>query len=95
MIINILTINKKIQVELNKDDTIAHLKELIRNKESIPIECQPLTFKGVLLENNRILSDYNIESNSLIYFKINNKIVFDEEKISKFINLLQSNESLI
>lgn len=92
MIINILTINKQIQVEVDKNDTVAHLKELIRNKESIPVECQPLNFKGILLEDNKVLSDYNIESNSLVYFKFN-KIVFDEEKISKFINELRSNES--
>lgn len=91
MIINVFMINKQMQFEINKNDTIAHLKELIRNKEGIPIESQPLSFKGILLEDNRNFSDYNIEANSLIYFSINNKIVFDEIKISNFINKLQLN----
>ncbi|CAF3433946.1 unnamed protein product [Rotaria socialis] len=51
---------------LNRD-TIAVIKERIKNKEGIPTEQQKLIFGGKQLSDDRTLSDYSISNESILF----------------------------
>ena len=41
-------------------DTIASIKERVKDSEGIPVNRQHLFFKGKLLDDNKTLADYNV-----------------------------------
>lgn len=52
---------------INKNNTISDLKNLIQDKDGIPPDQQRLIYAGKILEDMRMISDYDIHNNSTVH----------------------------
>jgi ubiquitin len=58
---------RAIILEVDTSDTILKVKEKIQVKEKIPPDHQRLMFDETPLEDEHIISDYNIQKDSILY----------------------------
>ena len=62
-----MTSNAKVyNVKITKSDTILKLKEEVEKQTQIPPLSQNLVYKGRILVNEKLVSDYNIENDHTI-----------------------------
>ena len=58
---------KTLTIYVEPSDTILNVKLKVQNEEGIPPNKQKMVFAGKVLEHDRTLADYNINSESCLH----------------------------
>lgn len=58
---------KTITLQVDPNERVEEVKQKIFDKEGIPIDQQRIIFSGKQLENDKTLSDYNVQPESTIH----------------------------
>ena len=65
--IKLNTNGRSLTIDTEPSDTIENIKAILQEKEGFNPEFQKLTFGGRILDNEKILADYNIQKESTLY----------------------------
>ena len=60
-------VNKKFEISVNSNDRVRTIKDKIQEIDGIPPDQMRLVFGGAQLEDEHLISDYNITENSKIH----------------------------
>ena len=64
---------KTLVIDINEYDTIYYLKEKIERRVNIPIKYQNILSRScIYLNNNKLISDYNIKKETTLILKLKN-----------------------
>ncbi|CAF3462711.1 unnamed protein product [Rotaria sp. Silwood2] len=97
MTIFVKTLTKNIiTLEVEPNDTIENVKAIIQVEKSIPPDQQRLIFTDKQLENDRTISDYNIQKDATLYLLLPNEIlIFVKIRDGNTIRLIVQSSSTI
>ncbi|CAF3273765.1 unnamed protein product [Rotaria sp. Silwood2] len=85
-----------ITLEVEPNDTIENVKAIIQVEKSIPPDQQRLIFTDKQLENDRTISDYNIQKDATLYLLLPNEIlIFVKIRDGNTIRLIVQSSSTI
>jgi len=72
--------NQTLALEVEAGDSVENLKAKIQDKTDIAPDKQFIYFQGKKLEDGRILADYNIQRESVLYLRQDPKIAEDSAR---------------
>ena len=88
---------KKIPLDVSDDDTILTVKSKIQSETGCPPDRIGLMFKGVKLDNNKLVSDYDILPNDILYYVLEllpQKVKNDRNKFQVEVVIQKSGSSI-
>lgn len=65
--VRVLVLNKLITIEMDLTDNILKIKEKIRINEDFHVDEQLLIFDNNELQDDKLLSEYNIQEHSILF----------------------------
>lgn len=80
---------RTLTLDYKPKESVIEFKQRVMDQEGIPIEQQRMIYAGVQLENDKLLSDYNIKEEATLHLVLRLSIgVFSQYLDSPFRNML-------